>query len=43
MSINHNTELDKQILYNQNLIGSLDKELIFDKYKAARKFAKVRI
>lgn len=41
--LNHNTELDKQILYNQNLIGSLDKELIFDKYKAARKFAKVRI
>ena len=41
--LKHNTELDKPISYNKKLISEFDKKLVFDKYKAARKFSKAQI
>lgn len=41
--LKYNTELDEPILYDKNLIGSLEKELVFDRYKAARKFSGAKI
>lgn len=41
--LNNNNKLEKPFKYDKDLIASLNKELIFDRYKAARKFARVKI
>lgn len=39
----NNNNLENSFKYDKDLIASLNKELIFDRYKAARKFARVKI